>query len=58
MEGVPLLERTLYLKLPYLFQTIVMSFRIEALNWSLAQAFGENFSIATELVHKRPPFAG
>jgi hypothetical protein len=46
MEGVPLLERTLYLKLPYLFQTIVMSFRIEALNWSLAQAFGENFSIA------------
>jgi hypothetical protein len=46
MEGVPLLERTLYLKLSYLFQTIVMSFRIEALNWSLAQVFGENFSIA------------
>jgi hypothetical protein len=50
-----------------------MSFRIEAQNWYLAQAFGENFSIAVgrlyhnlpetyagarKVVHKRPTNAG
>jgi hypothetical protein len=57
----------------YFFQTIVMSFRVEARNWYLAQAFGKNFSNAVgrlyhnlaetyagarKVVHKRPANVG